>query len=230
MCVGLIATLHLLASYLPSSNPNRSGREATDSETDSDDEYAALSEVGAPEPVDRGQLPHDDSELHLEQALARSGSDILSHLIPSTAEQAWKTISLHYGRIIIRATNAQDRDNAPLEPERCKSWSVPSSASPSGPSVPDESNMEITFMMAHCPKNVSSAGSSWAPNPHTVLYRANIFFIYLVSIVGFIQQMRAALCAVVNSMNIDARERPARYDRTPLQAKYPIDAMCPSEE
>ncbi|KAE8406314.1 hypothetical protein BDV37DRAFT_280910 [Aspergillus pseudonomiae] len=83
---------------------------------------------------------------------------------------------------------------------------------------------------AHCPKNVSSAGSSWAPNPHTVLYRANIFFIYLVSIVGFIQQMRAALCAVVNSMNIDARERPARYDRTPLQAKYPIDAMCPSEE
>ena len=80
MCVGLIDTLHLLASYLPSSNPSRSGREATDSETDSDDEYAALSEVGAPEPVDRGQLPHDDSELHLEQALARSGSDILSHL------------------------------------------------------------------------------------------------------------------------------------------------------
>ncbi|GAB1192797.1 hypothetical protein APSETT444_001994 [Aspergillus pseudonomiae] len=115
MCVGLIATLHLLASYLPSSNPSRSGREATDSETDSDDEYAALSEVGAPEPVDRGQLPHDDSELHLEQALARSGSDILSHLseylekrVPSTAEQAWKTISLHYGRIIIRATNVQD--------------------------------------------------------------------------------------------------------------------------
>ncbi|KAE8383896.1 hypothetical protein BDV26DRAFT_3141 [Aspergillus bertholletiae] len=79
MCVGLIGTLYLLASYLPSSNPNRSARESTSSETDSDDEYAALSEVGAPEPVDREQPPLD-SEIYLEQALSLSGSDIFSHL------------------------------------------------------------------------------------------------------------------------------------------------------
>ncbi|OGM51051.1 hypothetical protein ABOM_000037 [Aspergillus bombycis] len=79
---------------------------------------------------------------------------------------------------------------------------------------------------AHSPRNVSSAGSSWAPNPPTVLYRANIFFIYLVSIVGFVPKMRAALCAVVNSMNIDVGGRSARYDRIPQQTKPPIDAMC----
>ncbi|KAE8138580.1 hypothetical protein BDV38DRAFT_281884 [Aspergillus pseudotamarii] len=79
MCVCLIGTLHLLASYLPFSNPNRSGEEPTSSETDSDDEYAALSEVGAPEPVDREQHPYH-SEINLEQALSLSGSDIFSHL------------------------------------------------------------------------------------------------------------------------------------------------------